>query len=324
MKNELPPRRHLTRRELPNRGDRFKTKGAAGKRVWTDVWLPPFLRPFARLARLDKPIGTWLLLLPGWWAITLAGFGVPEKELMVLFLLGAVVMRGAGCTYNDIIDRDLDAKVSRTATRPLPAGEVSLRAAWIFLGVQLALGLAILLQLKTNAIFVGAASLLLVFSYPFMKRITYWPQAWLGLTFNWGVLLGWTATRGTLDMAALPLYAAGFFWTLGYDTIYAHQDREDDALVGVKSSALALGRWSKPFIAAMYAIAFGLIYFAGTRFITPGLPSQVLFGAAALQMLWQVLTLNINDPANCLKRFQSNRNFGLLILAALLMQNVRF
>jgi len=287
---------------------------------WVDVWLPPFARPYARLARLDRPIGTWLLLLPGWWALTLAGFGAPDTKLMALFLLGAVVMRGAGCTYNDIIDRDFDAKVARTATRPLPAGEVSLRGAWIFLGLQLAVGLAILVQLNTFAIAVGAASLLLVFSYPFMKRITYWPQAWLGLTFNWGVPVGWAAMRETIDLPALLLYAAGFFWTLGYDTIYAHQDKEDDALVGVKSSALALGRRTKPFVALMYLVTMGLLLAAASYLLLPSWPSLALLGAASLHLIWQVATLNIDDPANCLRRFRANRDFGLLVLGALLLQ----
>ena len=289
---------------------------------WVDVWLPPFLRPFARLARLDRPIGTWLLLLPGWWAITLAGFGVPDKELMALFLLGAVVMRGAGCTYNDIIDRDFDAKVARTATRPLPAGDVSPRAAWIFLILQLGIGLAVLMQLSALAIAVGAASLLLVFSYPFMKRITYWPQAWLGLTFNWGVLVGWAAMRDSFEMPALLLYLAGICWTLGYDTIYAHQDKEDDALIGVKSSALALGRRTKPFVALMYVLTLALLATVILQPITPGWPSMALFGAAALHLAWQVSTLEIDDPANCLRRFRSNRDFGLLVLGALLLQQI--
>lgn len=299
---------------------RFYPKTDIPRMSWVDVWLPPFLRPFARLARLDRPIGTWLLLLPAWWAITLAGFGMPDSKLMGLFLLGALVMRGAGCTYNDLIDRDIDAKVERTAVRPLPAGQVSVRAAWIFLAVQLVIGLAVLVQLNTTAMIVGAASLLLVFSYPFMKRITYWPQAWLGLTFNWGVLLGWAAMRGTIEIPALPLYAAGFFWTLGYDTIYAHQDKEDDALVGVKSSALALGRYTKPFVALMYVITMALLAVATMRVVIPTWPSLALLGAAGLHLLWQVATLNIDDAANCLRRFRSNRDFGLLILAALLVQ----
>ncbi len=289
-------------------------------RAWIDLWLPSPLRPFARLARLDRHIGTWLLLLPGWWAITMAGFGVPDRQLMLLFLIGALVMRGAGCTYNDIIDRDIDAKVARTATRPLPAGDVSVRAAWIFLGIQLAAGLAVLLQMNTQAIIVGAASLVLVFTYPFMKRITYWPQAWLGLTFNWGVLVGWTAMREHFEPASLLLYAAGFFWTLGYDTIYAHQDREDDALIGVKSSALALGNRTKPFVALMYLLTISIIAYASLRIITPSWPSLAFLGLAGLHLAWQVLTLNIDSPANCLRRFKSNRDFGLLVLASLLLQ----
>ena len=288
--------------------------------AWIDVWLPPPARPFARLMRLDRPIGTWLLLLPGWWAITLAGFGHPDPELAVLFLFGAAVMRGAGCTYNDIIDRDIDANVARTATRPLPSGQVSVRAAWIFLGLQLAIGLAILVQMNAAAMAVGAASLLLVFTYPFMKRITYWPQAWLGLTFNWGVLVGWAAVRGTVEIPALPLYAAGFFWTLGYDTIYAHQDKDDDALIGVKSSALALGRRSKPFIAVMYALTLALLAVASLRVTLPAWPALALLGAAGAHLIWQVATLDIDNPANCLRRFNSNRDFGLLVLASLLLQ----
>lgn len=289
-------------------------------RSWVDALLPRPARPFARLARLDRPIGTWLLVLPGWWALAMAGFGVMGMKLMFLFLAGAMVMRGAGCTYNDIVDRDIDARVARTATRPLPAGEVSVRAAWFFLAAQLAVGLLILLQLNRPAIIWGAASLLLIASYPFMKRITYWPQLWLGLTFNWGVLVGWVAQRGQFETAALPLYVAGVFWTLGYDTIYAHQDREDDALAGVKSSALALGRMTKPFVAVVYAIAFTLIAYTSSRIITPSVPSMVLLAAAGLHLVWQVRTLNINDPANCLTRFKSNRDFGLLVLGSILLQ----
>jgi 4-hydroxybenzoate polyprenyltransferase len=307
-------------RVMMNRQTPRVSKSDIARMNWVDVWLPPFARPYARLARLDRPIGTWLLLLPGWWAITLAGFGAPDKELMGLFLLGALVMRGAGCTFNDIIDRDIDAKVERTATRPLPAGEVSVRGAVIFLVAQLIIGLAVLVQMNTAAIITGAASLALVFTYPFMKRITYWPQAWLGLTFNWGALLGWVAMRGEIDQPALLLYAAGIFWTLGYDTVYAHQDREDDALVGVKSTALALGTRTKPFVALMYLLTLGLIAAALMQPLMPSWPSLALLGAAGLHLAWQVLTLDIDNPANCLKRFRSNRDFGLLILAALLLQ----
>ncbi len=286
---------------------------------WVDRWLPRPLRPFARLMRLDRPIGTWLLLLPGWWSLTLAGWGVPDGRLMLLFLIGAVVMRGAGCTYNDIIDREIDAKVARTATRPLPSGQVSVRSAWIFLGLQLLAGLAILAQLNGFAMAVGAASLLLVFVYPFMKRLTHWPQAWLGLTFNWGALLGWAAAQGTIDTPAMLFYGAGFFWTLGYDTIYAHQDREDDALVGVKSSALALGKRSKAFVATVYLLTVALLGLAVLK-VPLSFPLIGGLALAAGHLAWQVATLNINDAANCLRRFRSNRDFGLLVLVALLLQ----
>ena len=302
-------------------------------RSWITRLLPRPARAYARLMRLDRPIGTWLLLLPGWWSIALAGFGLPkfdgklefdrfwnhdEIKFGLLFLIGAVVMRGAGCTYNDIIDRDIDAKVARTRTRPLASGEISLRAAWIFLGLQLAIGLLVLLQLRLFAVYLGAGSLALVFTYPFMKRLTYWPQVWLGLTFNWGALMGWAAMRGHLDRPSLLLYASGFFWTLGYDTIYAHQDKEDDALVGVKSSALALGDKTRSFVAASY-LATMLIFLLALRPVPLGWPTRIVLIAAAAQLAWQVITLDTDNPANCLKRFRSNRDFGLLILAAILL-----
>jgi len=262
-------------------------------------------------------VGFWLLLFPAWWSITLASSGLPDFRVMALFLAGAVVMRGAGCTFNDIIDRDIDAKVARTATRPLASGKIGLVGAWIFLAILLAIGLAILLQFNTFAIIIGAASLLLVAAYPFMKRLTYWPQAWLGLTFNWGVWLGWVAVLGELHWQPALLYAGCFFWTLGYDTIYAHQDKEDDALIGVKSSALALGRRTKPAIAIFYALALILIT-AAVLPQSPGWPVLALLALAGAQLAWQVVTLSIDNPFNCLQRFQSNRSVGLVILAALM------
>ena len=286
-------------------------------RGWVDS-MPRPLQPYLRLMRLDRPIGTWLLLLPGWWGLTLASFGVPDFAYVALFLVGAVVMRGAGCTYNDIVDRDIDAKVARTRTRPLPAGDVSLRSAWTFLALQLFVGLAVLLYLERTAQIVAVCSLALIFTYPFMKRFTYWPQAWLGLTFNWAALVGWAAMRGAVDRPALMLYAAGFFWTLGYDTIYAHQDKEDDALAGVKSSALALGEKTRPFVGACYLACMLLILLA-VKPLPLHWPSRLFFTAAALQLAWQVATVKIDQPANCLTRFRSNRDFGLLILAALLL-----
>jgi len=289
------------------------------KTSWLDK-LPAYLRPYARLMRMDRPIGTWLLLLPCYWGLALAGGSPDEWWLVIVFALGAVVMRGAGCTYNDIVDRDIDAQVARTATRPLPSGDVSLQNAWVFLALLLAMGLLVLLQLNRFAQGVAVASLLLVAAYPFMKRVTYWPQAWLGLTFNWGVLVAWAASRGMLELSTVLLYMAGIFWTLGYDTIYAHQDREDDALVGVKSTARALGPQTKPFLTTCYALTIALIVGAAAFMTTPvTLPFIILLGLAALHLGWQVRTLDIDSPANCLTRFKSNRDFGLLVVLALLM-----
>jgi 4-hydroxybenzoate polyprenyltransferase len=293
-----------------------------------DHWLlrlaPAGARPYLELARLDRPIGTWLLLLPGWWALALAPLAEPtasspwpDWRLLMLFALGALVMRGAGCTYNDIVDRDFDARVARTAGRPLPSGRVSLRQALLFLAAQLLVGLAILLLLHPYAIALGAASLALVFSYPFMKRVTWWPQAWLGLTFNWGALLGWAAATGGLDWPALALYLGGLAWTLVYDTIYAHQDREDDALIGVRSTALRFGRATRPIVAG-----FALLTLAGWGaagwLAAVAWPYWLGLGAAALSLAWQIATLDIDDPAGCKKRFQSNKWTGLLLFAGIL------
>ncbi len=269
--------------------------------------------------RLDRPIGAWLLLLPCWWSVTLGSIGNPDPYLMLLFLVGAIAMRGAGCTYNDIVDRDIDGKVERTSTRPLPSGQISVLGATVFLAAQLALGLFVLLQLNPFAIKLGIASLALVATYPFMKRITYWPQAWLGLTFNWGALMGWAAVYGELNFTALLLYAAGFFWTLGYDTIYAHQDKEDDVLAGVKSAALALGKLTKLFVAVVYTICISLIAAATLIPFPFSVPAAVALTFAAIHLAWQVITLDIDNHANCLQRFRSNRNFGLLVVLAMLL-----
>src|SRR5690606_16157505 len=226
---------------------------------WVLRWSPAAARPYLRLARLDRPIGTWLLLFPGWWAIALGDAAAntgPSWLLYLFFGVGAVLMRAAGCTVNDILDRDIDGRVARTAARPLPSGEVSLAQAGVFLLVLLLASFAILLQMNDLTVLLGCASLLLVFPYPLMKRITYWPQAWLGLTFNWGALIGWTAATGAFAWPPLLLYLGGIAWTLGYDTIYAHQDKEDDALIGVKSLALRLGDGSKPWLAFFFAVAF--------------------------------------------------------------------
>jgi 4-hydroxybenzoate polyprenyltransferase len=285
---------------------------------WADKLLPAGIKPYARLARLERPVGSWLLAIPGLWAISLAqisrGGGVPDMKLIILFLIGAIVMRGAGCTLNDIVDRDFDGRVLRTRNRPIPSGQVSVKAAAAFLAALLAAGLLILLQLNGLSIALGAASLALVAIYPFMKRVTYWPQLFLGFAFNWGALLGFAAVSGTIGPAALSLYAGGIFWTLAYDTIYAHQDREEDVLIGVKSSALKLGEASKPWIAAFFILGLGFIDLSG---ILLGAPPIFHFGVAAAtaHAAWQLSQLDIDDPASCLQVFRSNRDFGLLLFA---------
>jgi len=239
-----------------------------------------------------------------------------DAWLVALFAAGSVVMRGAGCTYNDIVDRDIDAAVARTRGRPIPSGAVSVKSAAIFLAAQCAIGLIILLQLNVFAIALGAASLVLIAIYPFMKRITWWPQAWLGLTFNWGALLGFAAQAGHLALPAWLLYAGCFFWTLGYDTIYALQDVEDDALIGVKSTARLFGARSGRWIAGFYAAAWVLILAAG---LSAGFrwPFALLLLAAGAHLAWQVRRLDAADPAVCLRLFRANRDTGLLIATAL-------
>jgi 4-hydroxybenzoate polyprenyltransferase len=287
-------------------------------RTWVER-APGFAQPYLRLMRLDGPIGTWLLFWPCVFGLALGAAGQPhdllgDLRLVALFAVGSMVMRGAGCTYNDIVDRDIDAAVARTRGRPLPSGAISLRAAWRFLALQCVVGLAILLQLNFYSIVLGAASLVLVAIYPFMKRITWWPQAWLGLTFNWGALMGFAAKTGHLAWPAFALYAACFFWTVGYDTIYAHQDREDDALIGVKSTARLFGRRSRTWIAAFYLATLALLAVAAWP---PGLASALILVAVAFHFVWQVARLDIDDPARCLKIFRANRDTGALIAAAL-------
>jgi 4-hydroxybenzoate polyprenyltransferase len=288
---------------------------------WVDRWLPAVARPYARLSRLDRPIGTWLLLFPCWWSTALATDGWPSVWWMALFAIGAVVMRGAGCTVNDILDRDFDGKVERTRHRPIPSGQVTVTGAIAFLLLQLLLGLAVLLQFPWTAIGLGCLSLVLVFTYPLMKRITWWPQFFLGLAFNWGALMGWTAVHGTLGWPAVMLYVAGIAWTLGYDTIYAHQDKSDDALIGVKSSARRLGSASRPWVGGFYAVSVAGLVAAG---LSADLHPVFLLGiaAAAVQMGWQVARWRIDDPADCLVMFKSNRWTGWLVLAAFVAGNV--
>lgn len=285
--------------------------------------LPGRLHPYVRLARLDRPIGTWLLLLPCWWGLALAVSGAGASLWAglghgLLFTLGALAMRGAGCTYNDIVDRDFDGRVARTALRPIPSGEVTVRQAWVFLALQLAVGAAVLFVLDPFAILVGLCSIPVVAAYPFAKRVTHWPQAVLGLAFNWGVLVGFAALTASLPPAALLLYAAGLAWTLGYDTIYAHQDKEDDALIGVKSTALLFGTRTKPWLAGFYTAAAALIGLSGwLAGLGPGF--WIGLGLLAAHLAWQVATLRLNDPYDCLAKFKANRDAGLIVTAALLL-----
>ena len=278
--------------------------------------MPACSRPYARLARLDRPIGTWLLLFPGWWGIALASQRWPDPVLLLLFAIGAVAMRGAGCTLNDIADRHYDGQVARTRLRPLPSGAVTVRRAAVFLSLQLAVGAAVLFSLNRTTILLGFAVLLLIGTYPFMKRVTYWPQVFLGLNFNWGALIGWTAVTGALAWPSLLLYVGGVFWTIGYDTIYAHQDKEDDVRIGVKSSAIALGPRTRPWLFVFYGAA--LLLWAAAGYAT-GL--GVLFwaglAAAALQLAWQAARVTTDDPADCLAKFRSNRAVGWLILGGI-------
>jgi 4-hydroxybenzoate polyprenyltransferase len=289
---------------------------------WVDRHAPAVLRPYLRLARADRPIGSWLLLLPCWWSAALAavaaGTAGPNPWHLLLFAIGTVAMRGAGCTWNDIVDRDIDARVERTRSRPLPSGQVSLRAAIAFLVLQALVGLAVLLQFNRFAIATGIASLGIVAVYPFMKRITFWPQIVLGLAFSWGALMGWAAAFGRLDWQPVVLYAGSIAWVIGYDTIYAHQDREDDALVGLKSTALLFGERTKPMLAAFFALAVVLIGIAGF-----GAGARLAFAlglaAFAAHLAWQVRRIDIGDPALCLKLFQSNRDAGLILFAGLVL-----
>ena len=292
---------------------------------WVDR-APAKAQPYLRLMRLDRPIGIWLLFWPSVFGLTMAAAAQQRAYLswpldwwlLFVFAAGAIVMRGAGCTYNDIVDRDIDGKVARTRGRPIPSGAVSVKQAWIFLAAQLAVGLVILLTLNLFAILLGASSLILIAIYPFMKRVTWLPQAWLGLTFNWGALLGYAAVTEHLAPSAYVLYAGCFFWTLGYDTIYALQDMEDDALAGVKSSALLFGVQTPFWVFVFYAMAVALILAAGMA-ARPGWAFAAVMLAVASHFVWQLNKLDVNDPAGALHLFRSNRDAGALIATALVV-----
>jgi 4-hydroxybenzoate polyprenyltransferase len=280
--------------------------------------LPRSVRPYASLIRLDRPIGAWLLYWPGAWSVVLAGPRGGEWWLLSWLALGAWAMRSAGCVYNDIVDRDLDAKVERTRLRPLASGRVSLKGAWALLVAMSLVGLIVLLQLERTAQIVALASLAPVAAYPFMKRITWWPQAWLGLVFSWAALVGWPAVTGRIEPTALLLYAGSVFWVIGYDTIYALQDKEDDALVGVRSSALALGARARLGVGLCYALALGLWAIAIWSVRSEALALAAL-APLAVHLLWQVATLRQDDGTDALAKFRSNRFAGLLMLLACLV-----
>jgi 4-hydroxybenzoate polyprenyltransferase len=284
---------------------------------WVDSHAPTWTRPYLRLARLDRPIGSWLLLIPCWWSTALAGTAARDPAPNVWH----IVLRGAGCTWNDIVDRDLDARVERTRSRPIPSGQVSVRQAAAFLILQALIGLLVLLQFNPFAIATGIASLAIVAVYPFMKRITYWPQIVLGLAFSWGALTGWAAAFGRLDVPAIVLYAGSIAWVIGYDTIYAHQDSEDDALIGIKSTALLFGERTKPMLALFFTGAVVLIGIAG-YLVGAGLIFWLALAAFAGHLAWQIRRLDIADPDLCLALFKSNRDAGLILFAGLLLAAV--
>jgi 4-hydroxybenzoate polyprenyltransferase len=306
----------------------LRKQGTSASRVadstgnWVDTIAPSWSRPYLRLARLDRPIGSWLLLMPCWWSVALAAGVAHEFKALpvdiVLFFVGSFAMRGAGCTWNDITDRDLDARVERTRSRPIPAGQVSVTQALIFLAAQAVIGLGVLLQFNRFAVWTGIASLLIVAVYPFMKRITWWPQIVLGLAFSWGALMGFAVTFGRLDPTAIVLYAGSISWVIGYDTIYAHQDTEDDALIGIKSTARLFAERTHVALIAFYALAVVLV---GVALALAGARSAAWTGLAAFaaHLAWQASRLQIHDSALCLRLFKSNRDAGLLLFAGLLI-----
>jgi 4-hydroxybenzoate polyprenyltransferase len=293
--------------------------------TWLMRSLPDQIVPYAQLMRLDRPIGWWLLFIPCLWGLLLAqiaaGQSIPDLWFVLLFLVGAVIMRGAGCTLNDILDRDIDKAVVRTRNRPLASGRISVMRALWFLACLCLAGLVILLQFNWPTVILGAGSLVIVGVYPLMKRVTYYPQFVLGLAFNWGALVGWMAIFGTLQLPALLLYSAGVSWTMAYDTIYAHQDKDDDALIGVKSTALKFGVKTPAYLVVFFGLTIVLVdtafWLAGV-----GLLAHITVAAAAMHGAWQIARFDGDEPELCLKLFRSNRIFGLLIVFGLLLEFV--
>lgn len=294
----------------------------AASNNWVDRYAPDWLKPYARLARWDRPLPLLLLFWPCGFGLGLYAIMAPAHGFdfgaLILFYIGAVAMRGAGCTFNDIVDTDIDMKVARTRSRPIPSGQVTKKQAAAFLVAQMLVGFLVLIQFNWFTIGLGAASLVLVAIYPFMKRITWWPQFFLGLAFNWGAVLGYAAIAGFLDWTAIVLYAAGIAWTLGYDTIYALQDKEDDALIGVKSTARLFGARSQLWIAGFYDLT--LIGLAAVGWMAGlGWPYWVCLGIAFVHFAWQVLTLRPDDSADCLTKFRANRDLGLIVFTGFLL-----
>ncbi len=288
---------------------------------WVDSRAPQAWRPYLRMMRADRPIGWWLLLLPCWWGLALAGanhgFRWIDLWLIIAFWIGAMAMRGAGCCLNDIVDRKIDAQVERTRSRPIPSGAITVRQAAFCMAALCLVGLVVLLTMNRVAIAVAFGSLIFVGIYPFMKRITYWPQLFLGFAFNWGALVGWTAQTGSPGWPAIWLYLGGICWTIGYDTIYACQDKEDDALIGVKSTALRFGARTREWIAGFYAAATLLLAIA---LLSAGMGwATLLLAGFAAHLVWQVRTLNPDDGALCLRLFRANRQAGLLVAGAILL-----
>jgi 4-hydroxybenzoate polyprenyltransferase len=287
---------------------------------WVDRTAPQWAQPYLRLARMDRPIGSWLLLLPCWWSTALAAIATdaprPDARLLALFGAGAVIMRGAGCAWNDIIDRDVDAQVARTRSRPIPSGQISVAQALVFAIALSLIGFVILVQFNSFAIATGIASLAIVALYPFAKRVTFWPQFVLGLAFSWGALMGWAAVFGSLDFAAFVLYAGSIAWVIGYDTIYAHQDREDDAVIGVRSTARLFGLETKAALSIFYAAAVALVTIS-IFLCGGGVIAYVGALAFALHLAWQIRKIEVNNPELCLRLFRSNRDAGLLLFVGL-------
>ena len=312
--------------------DKIQTKGQQGRVAdapsvhWVYSALPRKYWPYAQIARWDRPIGWWLLLWPCLWGAALAAAAnkapatifdaLPNLWHIALFTIGAIAMRGAGCTYNDLVDKDIDSKVARTRSRPLPSGQITSKQAKVFLVGQALIGFLVLIQFNIYAILLGIASLVVVAAYPFMKRVTSWPQLVLGLAFSWGALMGWAAVFGKLDTPALFLYAGAVLWTIGYDTIYAHQDREDDAIVGVRSTALLFGKHTKIWLAGFYA---GMVYLVAFAIVSADASMVALAGlaAAAFHLSRQIMVLDIENSEQCLALFRANHRVGMMIFIGL-------